>query len=143
MRAYELNVLKARLERDGATVGAQIPERLELDDGILELRATVLSLTGSGELEDDDRDHVARLKRSLRHARRARLERLEEPSCTFAEGGAVVDEITGIDRALNALEGIGAPSVEEQARRIERADQRRWMSFLKEALGHEETDGRT
>ncbi|MFW6153474.1 MAG: DUF5788 family protein, partial [Halobacteriota archaeon] len=86
---------------------------------------------------------VDALKRSLRRARPARLDRLEDPSCSFEEGETIVEEITGIDRAMNALDEIGAPGVEEQARRVERADRRRWMSFLKEALGHEGPDRRS
>ena len=56
-----------------------------------------------------------------------------------AEGEELAASIIGIDRALEALEGLNAPDPETAAERREAADRKRWMDFLKKALGREES----
>lgn len=142
MREYERTVLRERLAREGATVGAQIPEHLTIDGEERPIRREVLQLAGLESPSDSDRAQANQLKRDLRRIRRELIDRLEDDSCTFEEGEELVDTVSGIDRALNALKDIGEPSVEEQARQQETINQRRWMSFLREALGHEQTERR-
>lgn len=141
MREYERAILLERIERDGATVGAEIPAEVEVDGEPIALRSAVIELT-TGELDDETRDRAADLARGLRGTRRTLRERLESPETSLEEGEAIVETIAGIDRALNALTTLDAPSVQEAADRRKREDQRRWLSFLKEALGQEEDRSR-
>lgn len=60
---------------------------------------------------------------------------------SYAEGEALAASIIGIDRALDALEGLDAPAPETEAKRQEAADRKRWMSFLKKALGRDSAGG--
>jgi hypothetical protein len=46
--------------------------------------------------------------------------------------------IVGIYRALNALEDLGTSDLEREAEASEAADRKRWMQFLRKALGHED-----
>lgn len=142
MRAYELAVLRERLNREGATIGASIPEQVIIDGAEYPLRQAVIRLTGGESLTDSERLEVTELKRALRQVRRAHIDRLEDDACTFDTGADIVETVTGIDRALNALDGIGAPDVETQARHQEAVNQKRWMAFLREALGHDRTGRR-
>lgn len=139
MDEYDRTVLLERVNREGATVGATIPETIELEEEEVPLRERVLELAGREAPTAAERERIATLKRGLRGRRKALVERLEGGECSRAEGEAIVGEITGIDRALNALEGVGEPDLEEQARQRERTDKQRWMSFLRQALGHEDS----
>lgn len=141
MREYERAILLERIEREGATVGTEIPAEVEVDGETVALRSAVIELT-TGELDDETRERAADLVRGLRGTRRALRERLESPETSLDEGEAIVETIAGIDRALNALTTLDAPSVQEAADRRKREDQRRWLSFLKEALGQEEDRSR-
>jgi len=89
----------------------------------------------------DRREDLKEAKKLLRRERMERRERLEEGDITRAEGEEIVSVLVGIDRALNALESLGTTSIEAEAEASERADKKRWYSFLKEALGRDENEG--
>lgn len=137
MRDYERAILLERIERDGSTVGAAIPAELEVDGETWPLREAVLELT-AGEPDDAARDRARELVRGLRGVRRDLHGRLEAPETTREEGEAIVETVAGIDRAINALTQLDAPGVAEQADRRRREDRRRWLAFLREALGQED-----
>lgn len=138
MREYDRTVLLERIEREGATVGARMPETLAVDGETVCVREAVLELTGD-DLDAAGRERAGALVRTLRRARQARLDRLRTGEDLDREAGeALAETIAGIDRALNALEQLDAPGVAEQAEQRQRADQQRWMSFLREALGHDQ-----
>ena len=88
MRSHERKQLLARIEREGATVGASIPETIDV------------------------------------------------------QGERLVESIVGIDRALNALGDLGTTDIEREADAKDAADRKRWMSFLKQALGNEDSNAR-
>ena len=44
----------------------------------------------------------------------------------------------GIDRALNALDELRPPDLAAEEERQAAADRKRWMRFLRKALGHED-----
>ncbi|MFP4590966.1 MAG: DUF5788 family protein [Halobacteriales archaeon] len=140
MRDYERAVLLERIERDGATVGAAIPEAVDLEGRTVPLRREVIELT-AGEPSPEKQRRATALVKALRGRRRDLVERLEDPSTSLEAGEAIAETVAGIDRAINALTQLDGPSVQEQADRREREDHHRWMRFLREALGKE--DGRT
>lgn len=141
MRDYERAILLERVERDGATVGAAIPAELEVDGEVLPLRERVLEITAD-EPDDEARERARRLVKGLRGVRRELRATVEDPATSREEGEQLVETIAGIDRAINALTQLDAPGVAEQAERRQREDRRRWMNFLKEALGQDEGDRR-
>lgn len=142
MREYERVGLLERIEREGSTIGATIPEEIDIEGERVPLQATVVELTGTDDLTADNRERLGSLVRGLRGHRRSLKRQIEAGACTREEGEAIVDRIAGIDRAITALEAAGGPSVADQAKARERMDQRRWMSFLREALGHDKTGRR-
>ncbi|WP_460562113.1 DUF5788 family protein [Halorubrum pallidum] len=141
MKEYERKGLLERVNREAATVGAEIPEEIEVQGEPIELRSFVFEIKRRDSVPQGERDRVERAKRNLRRERLERLEPIEENEVSYDEGEALAASIIGIDRALDALEGLDAPDPETEAKRQETADRKRWMSFLKKALGHEEAGG--
>ncbi|WP_281194824.1 DUF5788 family protein [Halorubrum sp. F4] len=141
MREYERKGLLERVEREAATVGAAIPEEIEVQDEPIDLRSFVFEIKRRETVPPGERDRVERAKRNLRRERLERLERIEENEVSYERGEELAASIIGIDRALEALEGLNAPDPETEAKRQEAADRKRWMNFLKKALGREDAGG--
>jgi len=141
VKEYERKGLLERVNREAATVGAEIPDEIEIQSEPIELRSFVFEIKRRDSIPPGERDRVERAKRNLRRERIERLERIEEGEISYDEGEALAASIIGIDRALEALENLRAPSPEAEAARQEAADRKRWMRFLKQALGRDEGGG--
>jgi hypothetical protein len=139
---YERKQLLERVEREGATVGADIPEEITVQGEPVELQSFVFEVKSRDTVPAGERERVQAAKKNLRRERLQRKQRLEDDDITRAEGETIVEAIVGIDRALNALERLDPADVEAEAERAEAADRKRWMSFLRQVLGHEESDTR-
>ena len=140
VKEYERKQLLERIGRDGATVGASVPETIDLQDEPFDLASFVFETKRLEEVPPEHRERVEAVKKRLRKARSERKRRLEHDDIDRAAGEDLVDEIVGIDRALNALESLGVTDLEREAQAAETADQKRWLSFLKKALGHDADD---
>jgi hypothetical protein len=141
VKEFERKQLLERVNRESATVGADIPESIEIQGEAIDLRSFVFEIKRRDSVPPGERDRVDRAKRNLRRERLDRLEPIEENEVSYAEGEELAASIIGIDRALEALEGLNAPDPETEAKRQEAADQKRWMNFLKKALGREDAGG--
>ena len=137
MKPYEREGLIERVEREGATVGVRIPEAITIQGQEMRLREFVFETRKKDGIAPDERERVERAKRNLRRERLERKGRLEDADITVAEGEELASSIVGIDRALHALNDLGPADLEREAKAQETADQKRWMSFLKQALGHD------
>lgn len=135
MQAYERKQLLERVRREGATVGATIPETIDLQGESFELRAFVFETKSLDRVPAGRREEVEEVKRLLRRERRERVRRIESGDVTREEGEAEASAVVGIDRALNVLESLGPTDLEGEAQAREAADRKRWMSFLRKALG--------
>ncbi|WP_115862735.1 DUF5788 family protein [Halorussus litoreus] len=142
MKEYERKQLLERVEREGATVGADIPETIEVQGEEVDLREFVFEIKRRETVPAGERDRVDQAKKNLRRERLQRKQRLEDGEISRAEGEELVTAIVGIDRALNALESLGPTDIEGEAQAKEAADRKRWMSFLKQALGREDAGKR-
>lgn len=139
MKTYERKQLLARIDREGATVGAQIPEEITVQGERLALREFVFETRSRESIPADERERVEGAKKNLRRERLARRQRIEEEDITDEEGEALVESIVGIDRALHALRDLGTVDIEREASTQEMADRKRWLSFLKQALGQDDS----
>lgn len=137
MRDYERTGLLERIERDGATVGTQIPATIEVQGRTVDLKSFVFEVKSLDGVPPDQRGAVAEMKTALRRERTVRKQTLQESDLTREEGETLVEEIVGIDRALNALEALGPTDIEGEAAASEAADRKRWTSFLRSVLGHD------
>jgi hypothetical protein len=143
VKEFERKQLLERVNREGATVGADIPERITVQGEEVDLKQFVFEIKRRDTVPAGERERVDRAKKNLRRERLQRLQRIEENEVSYEEGERLVESIVGIDRALNALEQLGPANLEGEARAQEAADRKRWMSFLKKALGHEDTSHNT
>jgi hypothetical protein len=137
---FEREMLLERIEREGATVGQAIPEEIEVQGEPIDLQAFVFEIRKRETVPPGERERVDRAKRNLRRERLQRKQRIEAGEITFDEGESVARSIIGIDRALNALEQLGTVDLESEAERQAAADRKRWMQFLRKALGHADDD---
>jgi len=143
VKEFERKQLLERVNREGATVGATIPETIGVQGEEVDLQAFVFEIKRRETVPKGERDRVERAKKNLRRERLQRLQRIEDGEVSYAEGERLVESIIGIDRALNALEGLGPADLEREAEAQEAADRKRWMKFLRKALGHEDTSHNT
>lgn len=143
MQEYERKQLLERIGREGATIGARIPDRIEVQGEEFDLKSFVFEVKKLNQVPAEDRERVDEAKKLLRRERIERKEQIEEGDISFEEGEELANAIIGIDRALNALESLGTTNLEAEEEAQERADQKRWYTFLKKALGHKNDDGRS
>ncbi|MFC6973887.1 DUF5788 family protein [Halomicroarcula sp. GCM10025709] len=143
MKEFERKQLLERIERDGATVGADIPDEITVQGEEIELRSFVFEIKRRETVPRGERERVDRAKKNLRRERLQRKQRIEDGEVSYEEGERLASAIIGIDRALNALEQLGPANLEQEERAQEAADQKRWMKFLRKALGHEDADSGT
>lgn len=141
MKPYERESLLERIEREGATVGAGIPEAITVQGKPMALQEFVFETRKRERLPADAREEVERAKKNLRRERLQRKQRVENGEITVKEGEELVASIVGIDRALNALNDLAPIDLEREVEAKEAADRKRWMNFLKQALGRD--SGRT
>jgi len=138
VRKYDREALLERVERESATVGVDIPERITVQGEPVELRGFVMEVNARETVPPGEQERVERAKRNLRRERLQRKQRLEDAEISREEGEALVEAIVGLDRALNALESLGSTDLEAEARREEKLDERRWMNFLNQVLGKDD-----
>lgn len=142
MQEYQRKQLLERVGRDGSTVGAQIPDAIEIQGEELDLRTFVFEIKRRETVPPGERERVDQAKRNLRRERVERLALIEDNQVSYERGKELAESIIGIDRALNALDQLDPVDLEAESKRKEAADQRRWTTFLKKALGHEDSNKR-
>jgi len=141
MKEFERKQLLERVDREGATVGASIPETITVQGEEIDLQEFVFEIRRRESIPPGEHERVDRAKKNLRRERLQRRQRIERGEVSYEEGERIVESIIGLDRALSALEDLGDTDVEGEARRQEAMDQKRWMNFLKKALGRESSSG--
>ncbi|AQL41884.1 hypothetical protein BV210_03760 [Halorientalis sp. IM1011] len=140
MQEFQRKQLLERIQREGATVGADIPDEIEVQGESIDLRTFVFEIKRRDTVPEGERERVEQAKKNLRRERLQRKELIEEGDVTYEEGEDLARAIIGIDRALNALENLGPTNLEREAELQATQDKKRWTKFLKKALGHEDDD---
>jgi len=140
VKEFERKQLLERIEREGATIGASIPEQVTVQGEEIDLQTFVFEIRRRDTVPPGERDRVERAKRNLRRERLQRKQRLEDADISRAEGERLAETIIGLDRALTELEGLGPVDIEAEAQAEATADRKRWTKFLRKALGHADDD---
>ncbi len=140
MREYQRKQLLERVNKEGATIGADIPDRIEIQGEEVNLQEFVFEIKRRETVPAGERERVERAKRNLRRERLERVQAIENDEVDFETGQELADSVVGIDRALEALESLRPADVEAEAERQEAMDRKRWMQFLRKALGHDDSD---
>lgn len=141
MHEYERKQLLERVRREAATVGAEIPDTIEIDGESLDLSAFVFETRRQETVPPDQRERVEAVKTKLRRERTRRVDRLESGTLSYDEGETLAESIVRIDRALHALEDLEPADVEAERQTATTADRKRWMRFLQKALGQDGESG--
>ncbi len=84
-------------------------------------------------IPESEREAIEGMKTKLKRERLARKQRIEREEMTEEEGERLVRSIHGIDRALNALEGLDSPSIEEEMRLKKLKDARELLSLIRQS----------
>lgn len=143
MKEYRRKQLLERVNREGAIVGAEIPDEIEVQGETVDLRTFVFEIKRRETVPEGEKERVERAKKNLRRERLQRYQRIEEGEIPYEEGTREAEAIVGIDRALNALEQLRPVDLEAETARQSAADKKRWMNFLKQALGKDDDQGRS
>ena len=138
MKEFERKQLLERIERDSATIGASIPNDVEIQGDTIDLQTFVFEIRRRETVPPGERERVEQAKRNLRRERLARKQQIEAGDISREEGEQLAETIIGLDRALTELENLGAVDLEAEAQAKQTADQKRWTKFLKQALGNTE-----
>ena len=138
MKEFERKRLLERVQRESATVGANIPDRIDVQGEEVELRDFVFEIKSRDTIPQSERDRVERAKRNLRRERLQRLQSIEDGDVSYEEGERLAESIVGIDRALEALEQLRPQDLDKEAELQEAQDRKRWVKFLRQALGHDD-----
>ncbi|MDX1745472.1 MAG: DUF5788 family protein [Halobacteriales archaeon] len=140
MKAYQQKQLLERINREGSTIGERIPDRIQVGDEEVPLREFVFEIKRRETIPAGERERVEQAKKNLRRERVRRVQLIEDDAVTFAEGEDHARAIAGIDRALNALDNLGPTDLEAESDAQVAADQKRWMTFLRKALGNDQNN---
>ncbi|KTG10471.1 hypothetical protein AUR64_08760 [Haloprofundus marisrubri] len=142
MKEFERKRLLERVNREGATVGADIPDRIDVQGEEIDLRQFVFEIKRRDTIPPGEKERVDTAKKNLRRERLQRFQKIENNQVSYEEGEKLVESIIGIDRALNALESLRPTDLNQEAELQEAADKKRWMNFLRQALGRDDSGGR-
>ncbi|GAB7091320.1 hypothetical protein JCM18237_15910 [Halorubrum luteum] len=126
----EREALLKRVNRQSATVGASVPETLDIHGDEIDLREFLVESRKVDRIPPDTMEVVGEALRTLRAERETRVERIETGSIDRERAEALANEITGIDRAINALENIRQPEFADTANATSIDDHKRWLGFL-------------
>jgi hypothetical protein len=141
VKEFQRKQLLERIEREGATVGATIPDQITVQGEEIDLREFVFEIRRRETVPRGERQRVERAKRNLRRERLQRKQRIEEEDISFEEGERLAEAVIGLERALNELENLGTVDLEAEEQAQEAADRKRWMNFLRKALGRTDESG--
>src|SRR6056297_2196546 len=78
VQEFERKQLLERIEREGATVGAEIPDEISVQGERIDLQSFVFEIKRRDTVPRGERERVTQAKKNLRRERLARKQRLED-----------------------------------------------------------------
>lgn len=132
MNESQRRELLGRLRRPSNTVGADLPEEITVDGTTVDLTELLFEIEALDAIPPDERDRLEAVKSALRRERLARKRRIEDGEVSYETGRRLVESVRGIDRAINALEELDTPDIEEQLRRKQLQDARELVSLVRQ-----------
>lgn len=123
--------LLGRIRRPSGTLGEEIPDELTVQGTTIDVKEFVFDCDRLESIPETERDRIEEVKRQLRRERLERKQRVARAEITYDEGKRLVESIHGIERALDALEGLDSPDIEEQLRQKKLEDARELLSLIR------------
>ena len=133
MNERERQRLLDSTQRKSGTIGEEIPETVTVQGSEVDLREFVFECKRLKAVPDEERERIEEMERKLKRERLARKQRIADDDITYEEGERLVDVIRGLDRAINALEGLDSPSLSEELRRKRIRDAEKLLSLVEQA----------
>ena len=126
----EREALLDRVNSQSATVGASVPDEIEIHGEAVDLSAFIVETRKVDAVPPALDRKVTAARESLGTERERRVERLESATIDRATAETLAEEAIGIDRALNALEGIRRPGFADEHHADALAGHERWLAFV-------------
>ena len=126
----EREALLDRVNSPSATVGATVPDEIDVDGTTLDLSAVIVETRKVDAVPPALDRKVTAVRESLRAERDRRVDRLETDALDRETAESLADEVVGIDRALNALEGIRRPGFADEHHADTLESHERWLAFV-------------
>jgi hypothetical protein len=123
------------VRRKGSTIGADLPEVIEIGGDEIELDEFLIETRKVDRIPPEAETKITEAKRLLRVERKDRLDRLENDPIDHETAETLVAEINGLDRALNALGNIRHPDYGERSREATVEDHKKWLGFIDDVSG--------
>lgn len=127
---YEREALIDRIDKEGATVGHEIPDEITIDDDVVELSrvASHIRKTGVSQTRFDD---IMEFKRTLRQKQNDNRDKIQNAELTHETAEQLAEETIGVERVLNMFQGDDVDSISDELKRNRAQRQKRWQAFLK------------
>ncbi|MFB6197469.1 MAG: DUF5788 family protein [Halobacteriaceae archaeon] len=116
MNERQREELIAQIHRGSGTVGRSIPETVTIEGETVPLREFYFDVSDRDDLQEDDRERIGEMLSYLRRKRRELVLQIRRSEVDYETGESLVSEIRDLDRAINALESLEEPDLEEQLR---------------------------
>ncbi|ELZ39292.1 DUF5788 family protein [Halorubrum tebenquichense] len=126
----EREALLDRVNSQSATVGASVPDEIEIDGNPVDLSAFIVETRKVDAVPPATDRKVTAARERLRTERERRVERLETAALNRETAESIAEEVIGIDRALNALEGIRRPGFADEHHADSLESHERWLAFV-------------
>jgi hypothetical protein len=114
--------LLGRIRSPSGALGADLPDEVDVQGTTVDLTEFVFECKRLDSIPEDQRERIEGTKRFLRRERLERKRKIENDEVSYEDGEEFVRTIHGIDRAINALEGLDEPDPGEQLREKELED---------------------
>ena len=122
--------LLSEVNKPSGTVGQSMPDELDVQGATVDLTEFVMECSRLDTVPESERERIEEVTNGLRRERLTRKRRLENEPIDEETSEELVEEIHGIERAINALEGLDRPDVEEQLREMDVEDAREVMTLV-------------
>ncbi len=134
MTEHERWQLLCRLEKEFTFAGVTVPETLEFNNTSLPLKSYIFEMVKRrGTISKEEQEAQYSLIKELKHRKKSLIEDIRKAPITKEKGNDLLQQIFGIDRAIEILYNLDKPkpSLIEEARKARVADERRWLDLVK------------
>jgi hypothetical protein len=134
MSEHERWQLLCKLEKETTFAGVNVPETLEIKSEKFPLRSYIFEMVKrKGTISGEEQEAAYRLIAELKRKKRALIEEIKKAPITKEMGNQLLQQIFGIDRAIEILYNLDKPkqSLVEEVKKARVADERRWLDLIK------------
>jgi len=119
-----------KIQQPSTTVGATIPEVVELDGEEIQVRETYFELNRREELSEDDLEQVELVLEVLKRKRRQLVVQIESEDLNREAAEAIVSTVHDLDRAIGAFESMTDAGIGEKMHQEELQSAKELLSLI-------------